>query len=135
MFSSFLVKAELGANITLPCRLESSDNFFFGSMGMRVKWIKIADDESFSEDVLISMGFHKRTYGSFEDRVFLVDPNSDYDASVEMLDISMEDMGKYHCEIISGEEEIVHEIILEVESNQTKGKCFYYHYHHYYYKL
>ncbi|XP_061585002.1 hyaluronan and proteoglycan link protein 1-like [Cololabis saira] len=118
------VKAELGGNVTLPCKLLSYDSFFFGNVGLRVKWVKVADDESSSEDVLSSMAFHRRTYGRFEDRVFLRDPDSDNDASIVIEDVSVEDTGKYLCEIISGEEDMVQEIILEVESGLTMGVVF-----------
>lgn len=127
MFSSFPVKvfADLGANVTLPCRLLSKDTMSFGSIGIRVKWTKVADDEALNEDVLLSMGFHKKTYGSFEDRVFLQELDSE-DASIVITDVSMDDMGKYHCEIINGMEDTVQEIILEVQGGLTDGKsCFF----------
>ncbi|XP_070690307.1 hyaluronan and proteoglycan link protein 1a [Pempheris klunzingeri] len=111
-----MVFAELGANVTLPCRLLSRDIMSFGSIGMRVKWTKVADDEALNEDVLLSMGFHKKTYGSFEDRVFLQEQDSE-DASLIISDVSMDDTGKYHCEIINGMEDTVQEITLEVKSS------------------
>ncbi|XP_030273800.1 hyaluronan and proteoglycan link protein 1 [Sparus aurata] len=117
------VKAELGSNVTLPCWLLSRDSMSFGGVGMRVKWTKVADDEALNEDVLLSMGFHKKTYGSFEDRVFLQEQDNE-DASLVMTDVSKDDMGKYRCEIINGFEDTVHEIILEVEGGLTDGVVF-----------
>ncbi|KAM6930315.1 hyaluronan and proteoglycan link protein 1-like [Xenentodon cancila] len=122
--SVMTVTAELGSNATLPCKLLSQESFFLGSLGLRINWLKVADDESFSEDVLSSMAFHKRTYGRFVDRVFLSDPNSDDDASIVIQDVSMEDMGKYQCEIVSGEDDTVQEIILKVVHGLTKGVVF-----------
>ncbi len=123
MFSSFPVKVfgDLGANVTLPCRLLSTDSMSLGTVGIRVKWTKVADDEALNEDVLLSMGFHKKTYGSFEDRVFLPELDSE-DASIVITDLSMDDMGKYRCEIINGMEDTVQEIILEVQGGLTDGK-------------
>lgn len=126
MFSSFPAKvfADLGANVTLPCTLLSKNSMSFGHIGIRVKWTKVADDEALNEDVLMSMGFHKKTYGSFENRVFLQE-SDDEDASLVMTDVSMEDTGKYHCEIINGMEDTVQEIFLEVQGGLTDGKfCF-----------
>ena len=119
------VKAELGGNVTLPCWLLSRDSMSFGGVGMRVKWTKVADDEAMNEDVLLSMGFHKKTYGSFENRVFMQEQENE-DASLVMTDVSKDDMGKYRCEIINGFEDTVHEIILEVEGDLTDGKCLFF---------
>ncbi|XP_041854246.1 hyaluronan and proteoglycan link protein 1-like [Melanotaenia boesemani] len=121
-YSQVLVKAELGGNVTLPCRHIPTDDFF-ENMSMRVKWMKVANDDSLNKDVIMSMGFHERTYASFENRVFL--PKSDInDASLLMTEISMDDVGKYRCEIITGEEDTVQEIILEVDHGVADGVVF-----------
>lgn len=117
------VVAELGGNVTLPCRLLSKDTMSFGSVGIRVKWTKVADDEALNEDVLMSMGFHKKTYGSFEGRVFVPEVDNE-DASLVMTDVSMDDMGKYRCEIINGMEDTIQEITLEVQGSQIDGVVF-----------
>ncbi|XP_053181336.1 hyaluronan and proteoglycan link protein 1-like [Scomber japonicus] len=122
LFSAKVI-ADLGANVTLPCRLLAKDSDFFGSTGIRVKWTKVADDEALNADVLSSMGFHKKTYGSFEDRVFLQEQD-DEDASLVMTDISMDDTGRYRCEIINGMEDTVQEILLEVQAGFTDGVVF-----------
>lgn len=115
------VLADLGGNVTLPCRLMSKDTMSFGNIGIRVKWTKVADDEALNEDVLLSMGFHKKTFGSFEDRVFLQENDND-DASLVITEVSKDDMGKYRCEIINGIEDSVQEIILEVQDGLSDGK-------------
>ncbi|XP_078106650.1 hyaluronan and proteoglycan link protein 1-like [Sander vitreus] len=115
--------ADLGGNVTLPCRLLSKDAMFFGTIGIRVKWTKVADDEALSEDVLLSMGFHQKTYGNFEGRVFLQEHDSE-DASLIITDVSMDDMGKYRCEIINGVEETVQDITLEVQGGLIDGVVF-----------
>ncbi|XP_040897858.1 hyaluronan and proteoglycan link protein 1-like [Toxotes jaculatrix] len=117
------VFADLGANVTLRCKLQSQDTMSFGNTGLRIKWTKVADDEALNEDVLLSMGFHKKTYGSFVDRVFLMEADND-DASIMITDVSMEDSGKYRCEIISGMEDAMQEIILEVHSGLIDGVVF-----------
>ncbi|XP_054467478.1 hyaluronan and proteoglycan link protein 1-like [Anoplopoma fimbria] len=118
-----MVLAELGANVTLPCRLQSQDAMAFGNIGMRVKWTKVADDEALNEDVLLSMGFHKKTYGSFAERVFLNEDTNE-DASLTITEVSTEDSGKYRCEIINGVEDFMEEIILDVQGGLTDGVVF-----------
>lgn len=123
IFPSFPVKvfADLGANVTLPCRLLSKDLFSFGNTGIRIKWTKVADDESLNEDVLMSMGFLKKTYGSFENRVFLEGTDKE-DATIIITDVGVEDTGRYRCEIINGMEDSMQEVFLEVQSGLIDGK-------------
>ncbi|XP_061527109.1 hyaluronan and proteoglycan link protein 1-like [Phycodurus eques] len=119
---SVKVITELGANVTLPCHLPQKSRSFF-SVGIRVKWTKLAYDEALNEDVLLSMGFHKKTYGSFEGRVFLQELDSD-DASLVITDVSMDDSGTYRCEIINGMVDTILDIGLEVQSGLTDGVVF-----------
>ncbi|KAM9393519.1 hyaluronan and proteoglycan link protein 1-like [Pholidichthys leucotaenia] len=117
------ISVGLGDSVTLPCTLPSSDITDFGSLGARIKWTKVAEDEALNEDVLLSMGFHKKTYGSFVDRVFLQEDDKE-DASLVMTLVSMDDMGKYRCEIINGVEEMVQDVFLEVKSGLVHGVVF-----------
>lgn len=111
----------MGANVTLPCNLMSHDPPTSGHVGVRVKWTKVAEDESLNEDVLLSMGFHKKTYGNFQDRVFLQEGDSE-DASLTITSVSLEDTGMYHCEVINGMSDVVQEVTLEVTHALTMGK-------------
>lgn len=115
------VSAYLGDNATLPCRLPSKDTMFFGATGIRVKWTKVAEDEAFNEDVLLSMGFHRKTFGSFQDRVYIINSDSD-DGSILLTNVAMEDTGKYHCELINGMTDVVQEVYLEVQNGFKDGK-------------
>ncbi|KAM9810963.1 hyaluronan and proteoglycan link protein 1a [Neosynchiropus ocellatus] len=117
------VFAELGANATLPCYLVHKDTDSFAHVGIRVKWTKVAEDEALNEDVMLSMGFHQKTYGSFEDRVSLQE-DDDTDASLIITDVSKEDGGVYRCEIINGMVDTIQEIALEVEDGTTDGVVF-----------
>lgn len=117
------VSAELGGNITLPCTIVSSDTMSFGDNGHRIKWTKVEDDEALNEDVLVKMGEHMKTYGSFEGRVFLRGLNSE-DAFLIMTEVSMDDKGKYHCEVDNGMEDSLQEVILEVHGGLTTGAVF-----------
>ncbi|XP_029018272.1 hyaluronan and proteoglycan link protein 1-like [Betta splendens] len=104
------VIAEPGANATLPCRLLDRDAEEY--MGVKIKWTRLVDDKE--EDVLLSMGFHIKAYGSFEDRVFLETPDS-ADGSIVITNVSKEDAGRYQCEIINGVVDEIHEVLLEVQ--------------------
>lgn len=114
------VSAQLGGNVTLPCRLLSSDS---ASLNFRIHWTKVEDDEAMNEDVLLSMGYHKKTYGSFDGRVFMQESDSE-DASIIITEVSMDDMGKYQCEIMNGIEETLQEVILEVQAGLIDGVVF-----------
>lgn len=120
---SVKVIADIGANVTLPCRFMTKQTSPFGNTGFKVKWTKVADDESLNEDVMKSMGFHKITYGSFSDRVFLQEHDAE-DASLIITEVSKEDTGKYRCEIINGEEDVVQEVDLEVGAADNDGVVF-----------
>ncbi|XP_071396000.1 hyaluronan and proteoglycan link protein 1-like isoform X1 [Centroberyx affinis] len=112
---SVTVYANLSSNVTLPCRPQHSSGMMsFGSNGMRVKWTKLGEDVSLDEDVLVSMGFHKKSYGSFEDRVFLQEADNE-DASLVINEVSMDDMGRYRCEVINGMDDSIQEVTLEVQ--------------------
>ncbi|KAM4746588.1 hyaluronan and proteoglycan link protein 1-like [Anableps anableps] len=115
------VKTELGENVTLPCRFETEETLFLGSL--KVTWTKMAEDQSQNEEVLVVMGLHKRTYGNFENRAFVVDLESG-DSSLVLTDVSMEDMGRYRCEVMDGIEDITQDVILEVENGLNEGVVF-----------
>lgn len=104
----------------LPCQLPSKDTMFFGATGIRVKWTKVVADEAFNEDVLLSMGFHKKTFGSFENRVSILNADSD-DGSILISNVAMEDAGKYRCELINGMTDVVQEVHLYVQGGLKDG--------------
>jgi hyaluronan and proteoglycan link protein 1 len=82
----------------------------FGRVGIRIKWTKLSADESLEEDVLVSMGFHKKSYGSFLGRVRLLEADDD-DASLLINDVSLDDMGKFRCEVIDGMDDVIHDSV------------------------
>lgn len=121
---SVTLYAELGDNVTIPCHVIHEDSFGIPMLnGMRVKWTKVAEDERFNEDVLVGMGFHIKTYNSFDGRAFLQKANEE-DASLVLNEISMEDAGKYRCEVFSGMEEQMYEVVLEVKGSLNNGVVF-----------
>lgn len=121
---SVTVYADLGDSVTIPCHVLHEDSFGIPMLnGMRVKWTKVAEDESFNEDVLAGMGFHVKTYNGFVGRAVLQNAN-DEDASLVLTEVSMEDAGRYRCQVFSGMEEQVYEVVLEVKRNMSNGVVF-----------
>jgi len=111
------VYANRGDNITLPCKLEGLSNLF----GNRIKWTKLEDDST-ETDVLMSMGFHKKTYGKFEDRVYLL-KKDDNDATLVITNLDLKDYGTYRCEIINGLNDKTVEVDLELQGNFSFSCC------------
>lgn len=109
--SRIKVYANRGDNITLPCRLEGQSSMFVN----RIKWTKLEDDST-KTDVLISMGFHKRTYGNFQNRVYLLEVD-DNDATLVITNLELNDYGTYRCEIINGMNDKIVEVDLELQGN------------------
>ncbi|XP_063051333.1 hyaluronan and proteoglycan link protein 1a [Engraulis encrasicolus] len=112
--------ATRGGNLTLPCRLQRSTFFHFGNAGMRVKWTKYNADFTQETDVFVSMGFHKKAYGNFEDRAYLREAD-DNDATLIITNVGLDDYGKYKCEVSDGMEDNVEEVTVEL---QDKGVVF-----------
>ncbi|XP_050967269.1 hyaluronan and proteoglycan link protein 1a isoform X1 [Labeo rohita] len=111
--SRIKVYANRGDNITLPCGLERLSSMF----GNRIKWTKIEDDST-ETDVLMSMGFHKKTYGNYQDRVYLLETD-DSDATLVITDLDLKDYGTYKCEIINGMNDKVVEVDLELQGENS----------------
>nr|BAD52342.1 hyaluronan proteoglycan link protein 1 [Danio rerio] len=107
------VYANRGDNITLPCRLDGQSTLF----GNRIKWTKIEDDST-ETDVLISMGFHKKAYGSYQDRAYLLEVD-DSDATLVITDLDVNDYGTYRCEFIDGMNDMTLEVDLEVQGKDS----------------
>ncbi|KAM3867562.1 hyaluronan and proteoglycan link protein 1-like [Diretmus argenteus] len=119
----FKIYASLGTNVTLPCRLlHTSGVTAFANVGIRVRWSKVAEDGT-EEEVFVSMGFRKVSYGSFEGRVYLQEADKD-DASLVVTDLSMDDTGKYRCEVINGMDDTDQDINLEVQNGAVLSEMF-----------
>lgn len=116
-----VISAFIGENVTLPCKLDHKDSSF-GSIGIRLKWTKLGEDDSLDEDVFLSMGLHENSYGSYVDRTYLAD-NDSSSGALTIAFISKEDAGRYRCEIINGMTDTMQEVTLNVESVPVDGKC------------
>lgn len=65
-------------------------------------------------DVFVAMDYHKRSYGSFHGRVYL-QGSSPMDASLVITEITLEDYGRYKCEVIDGLEDGTVVVSLDLE--------------------
>ena len=92
-----------GGNATLPCRFQR-DPAAGPNPKLRIKWTKLTADYLKEVDVFVAMGYHKRSYGRFHGRVHL-QGDGDSDASLVINDITLEDYGRYKCEVIDGLED------------------------------
>ncbi|XP_026130190.1 hyaluronan and proteoglycan link protein 1-like [Carassius auratus] len=97
------VISQRGGNATLQCTF-NRDPSSPPNPKLRIKWTKLTSDYLKEIDVFVAMGFHKKSYGRFHGRVHLQDAGKN-DASLVITDITLEDYGKYKCEIIDGLED------------------------------
>lgn len=66
----------------------------------------------------MAMDYHKKSYGSFHGRVHLLG-SSPSDASLVISDITLEDYGKYKCEVIDGLEDGTVVVSLDLEGTEA----------------
>lgn len=78
-------------------------------------WTKLEDDTT-ETDVIISMGFHKKTYGNFQNRVYMLEADEN-DATLVITDLDVTDYGTYRCEIINGMNDKIIEVNLQVQGS------------------
>ncbi|XP_074547221.1 hyaluronan and proteoglycan link protein 1 [Halichoeres trimaculatus] len=102
-----------GGNATLPCKIHR-DQSLAPNRKMRIKWTKLTSDYLKEVDVFVAMDYHKRSYGSFHGRVHL-QGSSPMDASLVITEITLEDYGRYKCEVIDGLEDGTVVVSLDLE--------------------
>lgn len=107
------VVSRRGGNATLPCEIRM-DRSLTPSRKMRIKWSKLTSDYLKEVDVFVAMGYHKRSYGSFHGRVHL-QGSSPMDASLVITELTLEDYGRYKCEVIDGLEDGTVVVSLDLE--------------------
>lgn len=108
-----------GGSITLPCRYhhepESSD-----PNRIRIKWTKVTDALVF-EDVFVALGLQQRLFGSYRGRVSL-EQNGPGDASVIIHNVTLEDYGRYECEVTNDMEDDTGFVNLDLEGQRLRLK-------------
>ncbi|XP_024113506.1 hyaluronan and proteoglycan link protein 1 [Oryzias melastigma] len=107
------VVSRRGGNVTLPCKIQR-DQSLAPSRKMRIKWTKLTSDYLKEVDVFVAMDYNKKSFGSFHGRVHL-QSSSPVDCSLVITDITLEDYGKYKCEVIDGLEDGTVVVSLDLE--------------------
>ncbi|XP_078531456.1 hyaluronan and proteoglycan link protein 1 [Lissotriton helveticus] len=107
------VVSHRGGNATLPCTF-FRDYAGSGSHKLRIKWTKLTSDYLKELDVYVSMGHHKRSYGSYQGRVYLQE-GTENDASLVITALTLEDYGRYKCEVIEGLEDDTAVVALDLQ--------------------
>lgn len=107
------VISQRGGNATLPCKF-NRDPSSAPNPKLRIKWTKLTSDYLKEIDVFVAMGFHKKSYGRFHGRVHL-QAASENDASLVITEITLEDYGKYKCEVIDGLEDDTAVVTLDLQ--------------------
>ncbi|XP_069798574.1 hyaluronan and proteoglycan link protein 2 [Narcine bancroftii] len=102
-----VVTSRRGANATLPCRLR------FVPSGYRVKWVKM-NSRPRENVVLVGNSGQQKGYGEFAKRVRLRRLDK-YDISLLLLDVRLEDAGRFKCELINGVDDESAELELQLE--------------------
>ncbi|XP_028443833.1 hyaluronan and proteoglycan link protein 4 [Perca flavescens] len=101
-----------GGSITLPCRFhhepENTD-----PARIRIKWTKVTDALQF-EDVFVALGSQQRVFGSYKGRVFLEQAGPG-DASVIIQNVTLEDYGRFECEVTNDMEDDTGFVNLDLE--------------------
>lgn len=113
--------SQRGDNVTLPCKFYRDHTLSSsGSHRIRVKWTKLTPDGLKPCNVYAEMGAQNKSYGNYKGRVFLK-KSTENDASLVITDITLEDYGKYKCEVIEGLEDGAAIVSLDL-----KGKPYWY---------
>lgn len=93
-----VVHARRGATATLPCILGESPPSY------KVRWSKVEPGELRETLILITNGLHARDYGALGGRARLRRGHR-LDASLVIVGVSLEDEGRYRCQLVNGLED------------------------------
>ncbi|XP_029469889.1 hyaluronan and proteoglycan link protein 4 isoform X2 [Rhinatrema bivittatum] len=108
-----------GGTIMLPCRYYYEVSAHDPDE-IRIKWTKIADPMMFA-DVFVAMGKERKAFGSYKGRAFLQEDGSG-DASLIIQNVTLQDYGRYECEVTNELEDDTGTVTLDLE-----GVIFPYH--------
>lgn len=106
-----------GSNATLACKFYYKPVPARGAQSpfkVRIKWTKLTSDYLKEIDVFVSLGNNWKSFGKYQGRVFLNQADEN-DASITITDLTLEDYGKYKCEIIEGLDDVTGTILLDLQ--------------------
>ncbi|XP_037400995.1 hyaluronan and proteoglycan link protein 4 isoform X1 [Pygocentrus nattereri] len=101
-----------GGTITLPCRFRHEPENVDPAR-IRIKWTKVTDAFQF-EDVFVALGRQQRAFGPYRGRVALEQAGPG-DASVIIHNITLQDYGRYECEVTNDMEDDTGFVSLDLE--------------------
>ncbi|XP_051827956.1 hyaluronan and proteoglycan link protein 4 [Antechinus flavipes] len=108
-----------GGTIVLPCRYHY-DISAHDEDEIRLKWTKVTDPLAF-RDVFVAMGKERRAFGSYRGRTSLQEDGPG-DASLIIRNVTLQDYGRYECEVTNELEDDAGMVSLDLE-----GVIFPYH--------
>lgn len=97
-----------GATATLPCVLRALPRNY------RVKWSKVEPANYGESVIIITNGLYHKNYGPLSPRVRLRHSHR-YDASLTIMDVALEDEGRYRCQLVNGLEDESVSLTLHLE--------------------
>uniref|UniRef100_A0A8C4J0C9 Hyaluronan and proteoglycan link protein 4 n=3 Tax=Casuariiformes TaxID=8784 RepID=A0A8C4J0C9_DRONO len=108
-----------GGTIILPCRYHY-DVAAHDPDEIRLKWTKVTEPMAF-EDVFVALGAARRAFGSYRGRTALQEDGFG-DASLVIRNVTLQDYGRYECEVTDELEDDTGMVKLDLE-----GVIFPYH--------
>ncbi|XP_066465202.1 hyaluronan and proteoglycan link protein 2 [Eleutherodactylus coqui] len=103
-----VVQSTRGANVTLPCIMRRRPRSY------KVKWSKVNPEDPLENLIVISNGQYHKNYDKLKGRVRLRRSHR-LDASLIITNLTLEDEGRYKCELINGLEDQSLTLSLQLE--------------------
>lgn len=107
-----------GGTIILPCRYHY-DVSAHDPDEIRLKWTKVMEPMAFV-DVFVAMGKERRAFGSYRERTALQEDGPG-DASLIIRNVTLQDYGRYECEVTNELEDDAGMVKLDLEGTGGPG--------------
>lgn len=105
-----------GGTIILPCRYHY-DMSAHDPAEIRLKWTKVTEPMAFV-DVFVALGKARRAFGSYRGRTALQEDGFG-DASLIIRNVTLQDYGRYECEVTNELEDDTGMVKLDLEGSGT----------------
>ncbi|XP_069463260.1 hyaluronan and proteoglycan link protein 2 [Ambystoma mexicanum] len=93
-----VIHTKRGDNVTLPCVLRTRPKSY------KVKWTKINHADPLENIILITNGYRHKNYNQLSRRSYLRRGHR-HDASMVITNVTLEDEGRYRCQLVNGLED------------------------------